>query len=168
MSKECGKRVSRICLRLSLLPSESVSSFLSIVLAGIKTVLKIPFVCDGWCYPKHLILQEEGRSSEMVPSLQLQGSLPTEPASSEMLKSVVLLMHGCFHILLHPCLQGSASPLAEHRGVQVALTVPTPPPGFFLLLQDAQALCLLAFVLSGFKLFALGSLLRAKPLPFSE
>lgn len=33
--------------------------------------------------------------------------------------------HGHFHVLLHVFLQGSVTSLAEHRDVQVALTVPT-------------------------------------------
>ena len=92
-----------------------------------------------------------------------------------------MTVRGCFHVLLRLCLQGSVSPLAEHRGVQVALTVPNPCPRLLSAVTGHSALCWLAYVLLGFKLLpTLGwlqtkcqqifllSLLRANPPPFAE
>lgn len=138
----------------SLLPSDSVSSFLSVLLAGIKTVLKPPFVMaavtlnESHPHPPHT----PRRGHDIRDGTQLEAPrLPVEPSSSELhqLRCQCMTVRGCFHVLLRLCLQGSVSPLAEHRGVQVALTVPNPCPRLLSAVTRHPSLYWLAYVLLG-------------------
>lgn len=132
-------------------------------------------ICDGCYYPEQTLLPrgEEERMPGWCPAPR--SSQACVDGNADMQQCMVVSMY-CFSFVCK-----DVSPLAEHRGVQAALIVPTPSPGSFLLLQDAPVLRWCASILSGFKLFpTLGCLqtkcqhlillspLRANPPPFAE
>lgn len=133
--KKYPEFVSPLTIGLGLLISLSCSC------RDNDTVLKPPCVTAA----ATLCSRPTRRGSEVRDGAQpTTPRLPREPSSSGngQLHCLSVTVRGCFHVLLRLSLQESVSPLAEHRGVQVApLIVPTHSPAPFPLLQDTQYWC---------------------------